>query len=517
MEKKDFSAKESLDKMLENKKLGFNWKIWGAIVCLVLGLLYVYFLSDRVMMEEYEDIIIWFFIAAMALGAIWPGLGKEKIWMRSRLFQSYLEVYVIAACFALGFGYQFINILIDISEYQLGSKYPSTLTFYINAAIYAVYFFIPWFFGIALRVIPEMGIRNYFFEKVLLVKFGPVIWKRLHGVQTEVEHFDITKNANKLIIKVALLNGLLGFILFNLGNPLTAFILSGIIVYLVLRIYVSKLQSKYAILLEAVNQMADGNIDVTIEQDMGVFEPFKPELLKISAGFRKALTEEVKSERMKTELITNVSHDLKTPLTAIITYINLLKNENNTKEQQREYLDTLERKSLRLKALIEDLFEVSKATSKSVKLDLMQVNLVSLMKQASLETAEAMQKNDIDVRTQYPEDKVILTLDSAKTYRIYENLLNNVAKYAMPHTRVYISVSQTPVEVVTEIKNITAQEINMKPEELMERFVRGDLSRNTEGSGLGLAIAKSFTELQGGKMEILLDGDLFKVVTTWKK
>ena len=139
------------------------------------------------------------------------------------------------------------------------------------------------------------------------------------------------------------------------------------------------------------------------------------------------------------------------------------------------------------------------------------------MKQASLETAEAMQKNDIDVRTQYPEDKVILTLDSAKTYRIYENLLNNVAKYAMPHTRVYISVSQTPVEVVTEIKNITAQEINMKPEELMERFVRGDLSRNTEGSGLGLAIAKSFTELQGGKMEILLDGDLFKVVITWKK
>ena len=215
---------------------------------------------------------------------------------------------------------------------------------------------------------------------------------------------------------------------------------------------------------------------------------------------------------MKSELITNVSHDLKTPLTAIITYVKLLQEPGVTEEQRKEYLETLDRKSLRLKALIEDLFEVSKANSQNITLDIRDVDIVSMVKQVEFEMEDA----GLDVRMSMPEEKVIVPLDSQKTFRIFENLFGNIAKYALPGTRVYVNGFTAKDEVTIILKNITAQELSVSGEELTERFVRGDASRNTEGSGLGLAIAKSFTELQSGKFRIELDGDLFKVVLIWK-
>ena len=220
---------------------------------------------------------------------------------------------------------------------------------------------------------------------------------------------------------------------------------------------------------------------------------------------------------MKSELITNVSHDLKTPLTAIITYVDLLKDDTLTREKQIEYLQTLERKSLRLKVLIEDLFEVSKATSGNVILNYQNVDICNLIKQVELEMSDKLAEAGLDVRMDFPEEKVIVALDSQKTYRIYENLFSNIVKYSLRGTRVYVRGTLTDDYIVISLKNISAAEITVDTAELTERFVRGDASRNTEGSGLGLAIVKSFVELQGGRFLLENDGDLFKAVTSFPR
>ncbi|MDE6920399.1 MAG: sensor histidine kinase, partial [Lachnospiraceae bacterium] len=267
------------------------------------------------------------------------------------------------------------------------------------------------------------------------------------------------------------------------------------------------------------------------EEHFGIFESYKEELCQIQGGFRTAVEEEVKSQRMKTELITNVSHDLKTPLTAIITYTDLLKDEHITDEQRRSYLETLERKSLRLKVLIEDLFEISKASSGNVRLEPVAVDICNLIRQVYLEHEDRMTAAGLEMRFDMPDEKTILQLDSQKTYRIFENLYVNITKYALPNTRVYIQAKVITTaegqdrafgedhperKIRIELKNISAQELTVNPTDLTERFVRGDASRNSEGSGLGLAIAKSFTELQGGKFGIEIDGDLFKAVIEWR-
>ena len=336
-------------------------------------------------------------------------------------------------------------------------------------------------------------------------------------VYHDAEHFDVTKDAKKLILRIVLWNALILVVICSLPlGGLTIAIIYSVILYFLLRRYISKLQKKYGLLLKATNEIAQGNLNVTIEEDLGVFEPFKPQIYRIEEGFRNAVAEEVKSQRMKSELITNVSHDLKTPLTAIITYVKLLQEPGVTEEQRQEYLETLDRKSLRLKALIEDLFEVSKANSQNITLDIRDVDIVSMVKQVEFEMEDKLADAGLEVRMSMPEEKVIVPLDSQKTFRIFENLFGNIAKYALPGTRVYVSGFTAKDEVTIILKNITAKELSVSGEELTERFVRGDASRNTEGSGLGLAIAKSFTEIQGGKFRIELDGDLFKVVLIWK-
>ncbi|MDE7273809.1 MAG: HAMP domain-containing histidine kinase [Lachnospiraceae bacterium] len=308
-----------------------------------------------------------------------------------------------------------------------------------------------------------------------------------------------------------------------------------VVLYFILKRHISKVQSQYRNLMQATNAIAKGKFDNTFEGDFGIFKSYKEELYQIQGGFRTAVEEEVKSQHMKTELITNVSHDLKTPLTAIITYIDLLKEENVTSEQRTSYLETLERKALRLKVLIEDLFEISKASSGNVRLEPVAMDICNLIRQVYLEHEDRMIANGLDMRFDLPEEKIILQLDSQKTYRIFENLYVNVTKYALPNTRVYVQAKvlteggpgqghsegtdaeKTPARKVhIEVKNISAQELTVNPTDLTERFVRGDASRNTEGSGLGLAIAKSFTELQGGKFDIEIDGDLFKAVIAWE-
>ncbi|MFQ7001251.1 MAG: sensor histidine kinase [Clostridium sp.] len=220
---------------------------------------------------------------------------------------------------------------------------------------------------------------------------------------------------------------------------------------------------------------------------------------------------------MKNELISNVSHDLKTPLTSIITYVDLLKQENITKEEQNKYINTIDKKAQRLKSLIEDLFEVSKANSGNIKLNLMDIDIVALIKQTEFELEDKIKESGLKFKNTFPKEKIILSLDSEKTYRIFENLIINALKYSLKGSRVYIVIEENNEEVSIVFKNISAEEIDFNPEEISERFVRGDKSRNTEGAGLGLAIAKSFTEVQKGNFKIEVDGDLFKVILKFKK
>mgnify|MGYP004626947683 FL=1 len=314
------------------------------------------------------------------------------------------------------------------------------------------------------------------------------------------------------MLKVVLINSILLVPCFIVGqgDMLWFLLCDAVLLFVVLNIWYRRMRRRYMKLLNAAEAIADGNLDAEIGTDLRMFQPVGDALGTIQSGFKKAVDEEVKSQRMKTELITNVSHDLKTPLTAIITYVDLLKNEKD-EEKQKEYIEILERKSLRLKVLIEDLFEVSKANSQAVKLNLLDLDMVNLFKQVKLELDEQIRKSGVEFRYDFPEERLIVHLDSQKTYRIFENLLVNITKYAMPHTRAYISIREENGEAVVHMKNVSREELHVKPEELTERFVRGDESRKTEGSGLGLAIVSSFTDLQKGHLDIATEADLFKI------
>ena len=362
-----------------------------------------------------------------------------------------------------------------------------------------------------------VGPKEYVKQYSFIYQIFPWICKKWNAFADEVSHIDFSDKTTKTILKLVVINFLILAVLMCMWMfGIVGLIIYSLVLFYLLKKYYDRIRKDYDVLMRGVQRIAEGDLDTVITEDIGVFEPFKEQLTEIRTGFKKAVNEEVKSQRMKTELITNVSHDLKTPLTAIITYVKLLQEPGVTQEQRKEYLETLDRKSLRLKALIEDLFEVSKANSQNVTLDIRDVDIVSMVKQVEFEMEDKLADAGLDVRMSLPEEKVIVPLDSQKTFRIFENLFGNIAKYALSGTRVYVNGFTAKDEVTIILKNITAQELSVSGEELTERFVRGDVSRNTEGSGLGLAIAKSFTELQGGKFRIELDGDLFKVVLTWK-
>ena len=323
-------------------------------------------------------------------------------------------------------------------------------------------------------------------------------------------HLDFRDKTNRTILRIVVINFvILAIVCLFWFYGMFALIIYSILLFLFLRRFTRDLQEKYGLLLKSTNELAEGHLDTPIEGDMGLFNPIREELKKIQKGFKKAVEEEVKNERMKTELVTNVSHDLRTPLTAIITYTDLLKNEKD-EEKRREYIEVLEKKSLRLKVLIEDLFEISKAASKSVKMNYMKVDIVDLLKQVGLENDSRIKEANLEFRWKLPDHKIMMYLDSQKTYRIFENLIVNITKYAMRHTRAYIEMTEEEKHVHISMKNVSATELDFNVDEITDRFVRGDASRNTEGSGLGLAIAKSFVELQHGTLKISTEADLFK-------
>ena len=429
-----------------------------------------------------------------------------------RVFRAPLEVVCIAAVLVITAVCVNAGWMIRRSDGVAGP---------LDLAVWFLYFAVVYWAAGNLRRIFVLGPIPYFKEYSLLVsqkcgirKGVKEAWetmgrwrKRAMDTLLDLKLSDVN---NRMILKVVGLNFvILAVITCFWYYGLILLVIYSAVLFYFLRGYFRDIREKYDCLNIAAAAIANGDLKTEIPADTGLFEPVAESLQKIQEGFGKAVEEEVKSQRMKTELITNVSHDLKTPLTAIITYVDLLKKEEDP-GKQKEYVEVLEKKSQRLKVLIEDLFEISKAGSGNVKLELMDVDVVNLFKQVKLELEDKIKKADLDFRCSYPEEKLTVRLDSQKTYRIFENLLVNIVKYAMPHTRVFIEILREDDQAVIRMKNISEQELNIQGQELTERFVRGDASRNTEGAGLGLAIVKSFVELQGGEFGIEIDGDLFK-------
>lgn len=426
-------------------------------------------------------------------------------------------MYSISDRWDSSFAYMLRSVLPGLSEAQ-AQGIVTAGNFLLLTTVFSLWFFLVTSLGQAY----EFGIKNYFRKRCFCYRLfrwvHALIRRKKIKINREFEHMDLEQDMNVPLMKLLLFNYLiLAVISVFWILALFPLALYTVWLYFFLKKRIRVVQEKYGLLLDATRSLAEGNLQTAFAGDWGMFDSFRGELSQIQTGFSRAVEEEVKSQRMRTELITNVSHDLKTPLTAIITYIDLLQEEGVTEKQREEYLEVLERKSLRLKALIEDLFEVSKASSGNVTFHKTKVDICNLVRQVYLEYEDKAKEADLLFRFTVPEKKLFLMLDGEKTCRVFDNLYSNIMKYAMPHTRVYVTVKEQTDEVVIELKNISGSELNVPPESLTDRFVRGDSARSTEGSGLGLAIARSFVELQDGRMEIEVDGDLFKVTLSWKE
>ena len=338
----------------------------------------------------------------------------------------------------------------------------------MNILSWAGLLFLSMFCIFYLKSIFKVGFINFIKNNTICIW----LFQNINKLINKVSSFDINDDINKIILKIVLVNCLIISIIccfFTFGIFFS--LIYSTILFVILKNKFNEFKNDYDILLNAVKRLSNGDFDVEINQDIGMFNSLGTEFTNIKNGFEKAVNEEVKSQKMKTELISNVSHDLKTPLTSIITYVDLLKNDNLSPNKRNEYIETLDRNSLRLKNLIHDLFEVSKANSGNIKLNFVNVDLVALIQQTKFELTDKFNEKNLTFKTNFPEEKIILSLDSSKTYRIFENLLINISKYALENTRVYIDIINHKDEVKIIFKNISADEIKVSEDELVERFI----------------------------------------------
>ena len=359
---------------------------------------------------------------------------------------------------------------------------------------------------VLIRVIIINYNERNLFKKNIIIK----CWNYLSEIMTR----------SSLIKTFLIMSGLYvisGLLLFVVSGILSIFPI-GILIGIILTIIYIVIFIKELIYLDKIiigsKAATEGKLNCNIEEKgRGHLRELAHDINNIRDGLRKSIESEMKSENMKTELITNVSHDLKTPLTSIINYIDLLKRENIESETAKDYINILDKKSQRLKVLIDDLFEASKATSGAMELNITKIDIVQLLKQSLGENDERFKNSNLSVKLDIPDTKIFINGDGQRLYRVFENLISNIVKYSLSNTRVYIQMYvDDENKVVIIMRNISAYELDFCANEITNRFKRGDSSRSTEGSGLGLAIAKSIVELHGGKFNIEVDGDLFKSI-----
>ncbi len=400
------------------------------------------------------------------------------------LMQSFDYYYDMLSSFTFGFlGIGFICTVFYIFNKQINS-YDNKLDFFKTTLIYRVFKFS----------------KKIFVKTLKLTKTVPLS-KRIIG----------------LAIVCIVVNLFLMIFAISDYNPFIAIIgavstIGGFAYYILKKLWY------LSYIMEGTQRIKNGDIHHKLTLiDNDNFTTLAENINNIRDGLDKAIDNQLKSERMKSELITNVSHDLKTPLTSIINYVELIKKEEDiSPEYLKDYINVLDSKSKRLKILIEDLFEASKASSGNIELNMERIDITQLLRQSIGEMEEKLSEANLDLKVNVPDEKVYIRADGRRLYRVLENLLSNISKYSLSNTRVYIDITEVDDKVRLTMKNISSYELNFDPQEIMERFKRADDSRNTEGSGLGLAIARDLVNLQGGNFDIDIDGDLFKSIVEFQ-
>ncbi|MBU3131079.1 HAMP domain-containing histidine kinase [Clostridium gasigenes] len=357
----------------------------------------------------------------------------------------------------------------------------------------------------------KIMIKNSFMYKML--KYGIIYIKRIIIATKQI---GLVRKIVIIFIIIILINmGI--FIMFwgvaSIWEALLSVTVIGAISFITFVIYIIFRLSYLNEIMEGVNKIKDGDLNYKIEvKGNDEFTVLAENINDMGSGLENSIEERLKSERMKSELITNVSHDLKTPLTSILNYVDLLKKEDVMPEHLNDYIKILDQKSKRLKVLIEDLFEAAKATSGTIELNIEKIQLNQLLTQSIAEMEGKVTEANLDMKVNFPENKIYINADGKKLFRVFENLISNIVKYSLKGTRVYIDLYTNEEYAYVTFKNISAYELSFEVGEITERFKRGDDSRSEEGSGLGLSIAKGLVEIQGGEFVIQTDGDLFKAI-----
>ena len=416
-----------------------------------------------------------------------------------------------------------ISRLVPLASYQIERLHYTLMDNYLFLPLLGIGSYTLFWFQIGYLSLVRRIKSKSLWKNSLLRKILHFLWKVLCKISLkfhELGDFYSRNTASKVKATVAFLGFILlkyifCVILLNSGAMLLFF---SLLVDLGILFFIIRSAAHRDILITGLKEISNGNLQykIPLERLLGDEKIMAEYINNIGSGLDAAVENSVKNERMKTELITNVSHDLKTPLTSIISYIDLLKRENFTDPKICEYLDILEEKASRLKVLTEDVVEASKASTGNLTLNMADIDFIEMLHQVIGEFEERFQEHQLTMMVHFPDESSIIHADGQRMWRVLENIFGNVTKYAMEGTRVYAEVQNSHNQVLFSLKNISAQPLNFAAEELTERFVRGDVARNTEGSGLGLSIAKSLTELQGGKFQLYLDGDLFKVTITFQ-
>jgi signal transduction histidine kinase len=459
--------------------------VYGLLVILTLACLGLY-IFQRKEKQRFDKVL-----------ATWSG----KIWIEVKAVLSFIVLIILV--WVLG------------KNYWVGLA-PFTPEYVLNvAAVTIAILIIGWWFY--LMLVDLLVNRKAFFGNNIIS--SALLWYRKLEAKYPWQEA-MLKRAYFLLAAVTVLALFSVFILLvsvgtgDFVSLMVSLILAAVGVYLIIRY-----MKRYHQTVTSIGQVVDhielikhGNFDTRLElsEDDDMYQAAMS-LNSIQEGMSTAVEEKMRSERMKVDLITNVSHDLKTPLTSIISYIDLLAKEENLPEHVNDYIWILAQKSERLKNLIQDLFDLSKATSENLALEMEKLDLAKLIQQTVADMEEQITASGLTFRIKIPDQPVLIKSDGNKLRRVWENLISNVLKYSLPGSRVFIDLTTSYGEAIATIKNTANYEMDFGPDDILQRFVRGDESRSTEGSGLGLSIAQSFTEVCGGRFSITIDGDLFKV------
>jgi len=465
-----------------------------------------YSLRYAIVIISVISVVLTFVLAVWLISSVGYKKGREGITLGGFELLP-LDLFAAGIIFAL----------IILSQMPIRSPFSTNisegLASFVIAAVIASILVFSFILSFAARYKAGKWWQNTIFFRVLklISRFGQFL-------AVVFSHFSLLWKTILLYGSYIFINGILVMIFMTGGGgaraiPLLLGLMFNFTVLVCLLAFVLHMQS----LKKAGEKLADGDYDFQVDTKnmRWDFKTHGDNLNNIGQGMSKAVDARMKSERFKTELITNVSHDIKTPLTSILNYVDLLKKEDIKDEKLLAYIDVLDRQTARLKKLTEDLVEASKASTGNVAVAVVRTDLVEFLQQSVGEYTERFAANQIEASIRNEEKSAFVLADGRLLWRVFDNLLGNICKYSQPGTRVYADISKSAGKVAITMKNISKYPLNISSDELMERFVRGDISRSTEGSGLGLSIAKSLTELQNGSFKISIDGDLFKVMISF--